>query len=324
MANEPKTLQQAIKYFASPDNCLDYLVARRWPNGVTCPTCGSENVSFVPSRRVWQCKTRHPKCQFSVKVGTIFEDSPIPLDKWLAAMWMLANCKNGVSSWEIHRALGITQKSAWFVLQRIRLALQTSSTLKLGGNGGEVEVDETFIGGKARNMHARRRQNRLASTGVGGKAPVLGILERGGQVRATVVSNRRKHALHGEIKRNVEEGSAIYTDALMSYQDLRPTFAHQVIDHAERYVDGRIHTNGLENFWSLLKRSIGGTYVSVEPFHLFRYLDEQSWRFNNRATEDRPMNDSDRFNLAVSQIMGKRLTYAEVTGKPATTPAEPF
>jgi transposase-like protein len=322
-ANEPKTLQQAIKYFADLDNCLDYLVARRWASGVTCPTCGSENVSFVPSRRVWQCKTRHAKCQFSVKVGTIFEDSPIPLDKWLAAMWMIANCKNGISSWEIHRALGITQKSAWFVLHRVRLALQSSSTLKLGGNGGEVEVDETFIGGKARNMHARRRQNRLASTGVGGKAPVLGILERGGQIRATVVPNRRKHALHGEIKRNVEEGSAIYTDALMSYQDLRPTFAHQVIDHAERYVDGRVHTNGLENFWSLLKRSIGGTYVSVEPFHLFRYLDEQVWRFNNRATEFRPMNDSDRFDLAVSQIVGKRLTFAEVTGKVGETRPQP-
>jgi transposase-like protein len=164
----------------------------------------------------------------------------------------------------------------------------------------------------------------LAATGVGGKAPVLGILERGGEVRTTVVPNRRKHALHGEIKRHVEEGSAVYTDALMSYQDLRPTFAHQVIDHAERYVDGRVHTNGLENFWSLLKRSIGGTYVSVEPFHLFRYLDEQSWRYNNRATEDRPMNDSDRFNLAVSQIVGKRLTYAEVTGKVGETAPEPF
>jgi transposase-like protein len=323
MATEPKTLQQAIQYFANPDNCLDYLVARRWPNGVVCPTCGSNKVSFVPSRRVWQCKIRHPKCQFSVKVGTIFEDSPITLDKWLAAMWMIANCKNGISSWEIHRALGITQKSAWFVLHRIRLALQSSSTVKLGGNGGEVEVDETFIGGKARNMHSSRRQRRLAATGVGGKAPVMGILERGGEVRTKAVPNRRKKALHGEIHQHVEVGSAVYTDALMSYQDLQPTFAHKVIDHAERYVDGRVHTNGLENFWSLLKRTIGGTYVSVEPFHLFRYLDEQSWRFNNRATESRPMNDSDRFHLAVSHIVGKRLTYAEVTGKVGETRPQP-
>jgi transposase-like protein len=282
-------------------------------------------VSFVPSRRVWQCKTRHPKCQFSVKVGTIFEDSPIPLDKWLAAMWMIANCKNGVSSWEIHRALGITQKSAWFVLHRIRLALQAGTpTVKLGGNGGEVEVDETFIGGKARNMHLSRRRRRLAATGVGGKAPVMGILERGGEVRVSIIPDIRKKALQDKIRANVNAGAPIYTDALLSYYGLSNDYEHKVIDHAERYVEGRVHTNGMENFWSLLKRGINGTYVSVEPFHLFRYLDEQAWRFNNRATESRPMNDSDRFNLAVSQIVGKRLTYAEVTGKVGQSAPEPF
>jgi len=325
MKNEPKTLQEAIQYFADPGNCLDYIVARRWPNGVVCPTCGSKDVSFVRSRRVWQCKTRHPKCQFSVKVGTIFEDSPITLDKWLAAMWMVANCKNGVSSWEIHRALGITQKSAWFMLHRLRLALQAGSTVKLGGNGGEVEVDETFIGGKARNMHLSRRKHRLAATGVGGKAPVVGLLERGGEVRTTVVPTRRKKDIQGEIRKHVEQGSHVYTDALLSYDGLRyQGYAHQVIDHAERYVEGRVHTNGLENFWSLLKRGINGTYVSVEPFHLFRYLDEQSWRYNNRATKDNPMNDADRFSLAVSRIVGKRLTYTEVTGKVGETAPEAF
>ncbi len=325
MKYEPKTLQQAIQYFASPDNCIDYIVARRWSEGVVCPTCGFKDVSFVPSRRVWQCKTRHAKCQFSVKVGTIFEDSAIPLDKWLAAMWMIANCKNGVSSWEIHRALGITQKSAWFMLHRLRLALQTSSTVKIGGNGSEIEVDETFIGGKARNMHAGRRQRRLAATGVGGKAPVIGILERGGEVRAKLVPTRRKRELQAEIRDNVEPGTNVYTDALLSYDGLRfQGYAHRMIDHAERYVEGRVHTNGLENFWSLLKRGINGTYVSVEPFHLFRYLDEQSWRYNSRATKTNPMTDGDRFNLAVSQIVGKRLTYAEVTGKISTTPAENF
>src|SRR5258708_1869238 len=150
MASEPKTLQDAIIYFANADNCVAYLVARRWPNGVVCPSCGRTDVSYVPVRRVWQCKTRHPKAQFSIKVGTIFEDSPISLDKWLLAMWMLANCKNGISSYEISRATGITQKSTWFMLQRIRLALQGEDGGKLGG---DVEVDETFIGGKARNMH---------------------------------------------------------------------------------------------------------------------------------------------------------------------------
>ena len=325
MPNEPKTLQEAIRYFADPDNCLNYIVARRWPNGVVCPTCDSDKVSFVPSRRVWQCKTRHPKCQFSIKVGSIFEDSAIPLDKWLTAMWMLANCKNGVSSYEISRDLGVTQKSAWLMLQRIRLALQATNTGKIGGRGGEVEVDETFIGGKARNMHLSRRKRRLAATGVGGKAPIVGILERGGELRANVIPTRRKADIQGEIRANVKPGTAVYTDALMSYIGLDyQGYKHAVIDHAEKYVDGQIHTNGLENFWSLLKRGINGTYVSVEPFHLFRYLDEQVWRYNNRATKDNPMNDSDRFSLAVSQIVGKRLTFAEVTGKVEQTTPEPF
>src|SRR3984893_14588375 len=147
MANEPKTLQEAIKHFANPDNCVAYLVTRRWRNGVVCPTCGSKEVSYVPSRRVWQCKTRHPKCQFSVKVGTIFEDSPLGLDKWLPTVWMIANCKNGVSSWEIHRAIGVTQKTAWFMLHRVRLAMQDGNSGKLGGGSGSVEADEPMIGG---------------------------------------------------------------------------------------------------------------------------------------------------------------------------------
>ena len=319
MANEPKTLQQAIIYFADPANCVAYLVARRWPNGVVCPTCGSNDVSFVPSRRVWQCKTRHPKCQFSVKVGTIFEDSPIGLDKWLAAMWMAANCKNGVSSWEIHRALGITQKSAWFMLHRIRLALQASSTMKIGGSGSEVEVDETFIGGKARNMHLDKRERRITGTGGKDKTVVMGMLERGGKVRLAIVPSRRKKALQDQVRDNVGAGAALYSDALQSYDGLSQDYAHKVIDHAEKYVDGRVHTNGLENFWSLLKRGINGTYVSVEPFHLFRYLDEQTFRYNNRATKENPTNDADRFHVAVSRIIGRRLTYAEVTGKVGET-----
>src|SRR5205823_3928884 len=215
MASEPKTLQQAIQYFGDPDNCLNYLIARRWKDGVVCPVCGSPEVSFVSSRRVWQCKTRHPKCQFSVKVGTIFEDSPIPLDKWLTAMWMIANCKNGVSSWEIHRHLKVTQKTAWFLLHRIRLAMQTGSFRKFGG---DVEVDETFIGGRARNMHLNRRRSKITGTGGSGKAVVMGILERDGEVKAMVVPTRRKKALHAVVKECVEEGANLYTDALKSYE----------------------------------------------------------------------------------------------------------
>ncbi len=313
-SNKPKTLQQAIRYFSNEQICIDTVAAMRWPNGPTCPKCGHNEHYYLATQKRWKCK----KCskQFSVKVGTIFEDSPIPLDKWLAALWMLVNCKNGISSYEVGRDLGVTQKSAWFMLQRLRLALQSKSLVKLGGKDSEVEVDETFIGGAARFMNPERRKRMITVRGVKDKTAVLGILDRGGEVRATVVPNRRKDHLQGEVRANVKPGSEVYTDALLSYQGLGfQGYMHQVVDHAEKYVDGKIHTNGLENFWSLLKRGLKGTYVSVEPFHLFRYLDEQTFRYNNRATKDNPMNDADRFDLALSQIAGKRLTFAEVTGK---------
>lgn len=316
MAAEPKTLQDAIIYFSDPDNCVSYLVAHRtgWKNGVICPTCGSKEVGFIASRRLWQCKGRHPKSQFSVKVGTIMEDSALGLDKWLTAIWMQTNMKNGVSSWEIHRSLGITQKCAWHMLHRIRLALQDPNT---GGKlSGEVEVDETFIGGKARNMHKEAKARKIQGRrGPEGKAIVAAVLERGGKVRAKVIDRRKKAQLQSLVRENVEAGSALYSDALKSYEGLAAEYEHQVIDHAVAYVDGQVHTNGMENFWSLLKRGINGTYVSVEPYHLFRYVDEQAFRFNFRSD----MNDADRFSLAVSQITGKRLTYTELigTGKPA-------
>ncbi len=311
--SEPKSLQQAIVYFSNPDNCLRYLVARRWPKGVVCPTCGSENVSFSESRRIWQCSTHHPKRQFSVKVGTIFEDSAIGLDKWLAAIWMLTNCKNGISSYEVARDLGVTQKSAWFMMHRIRLAMRNEALgKKLGGKDKEIEADETFVGGAAKYMHKAKRERLQIDTSKKEKTAVFGILERGGEVRAKVIPSRRKHHLQGEIVKHVKDYSFIGTDALMSYMGLSARYAHEVIDHAKGYVRGRVHTNGLENFWSLLKRSIKGTYVSVEPFHLSRYLDEQVFRYNNRKN---PMNDSRRFSQAVSRIVGKRLTWDVLTGK---------
>ncbi len=245
--------------------------------------------------------------QFTLKTGTVMEDSPIGLDKWMTAMWQIVNCKNGISSYEIHRALGITQKTAWFLDHRIRLALTSGSFEKLTG---EVEADETFIGGKARNMHVGKRQRRITGTGGKDKTAVMGIMERGGKVRTVVIANRKKKALQAEVKKHVEAGAALYTDALLSYEGLAGDYAHQVVDHAVQYVDGRVHTNGLENFWSLLKRGIAGTYVSVEPFHLFRYLDEQAYRYNNRK-----MTDAERFSIAVNGIIGKRLTFDELTGK---------
>ena len=242
MTNQPKTLQQAIKHFANPDNCLAFMVERRWPDGVECPTCGSKDVRFISTRRLWECKTKHPKRQFSAKIGTIFEDSALPLDKWLIAVWMITNCKNGVSSYEIGRALGVTQKSAWFMLHRIRLAMQAKSFVKMGDSGAPIEVDETFVGGAARFMHADKRKRRITETGTKDKIAVQGILERGGELRADVVWNGKKHLLQKNIRAHVKAGSAIYTDALMSYVGLNQDFAHQVIDHAERYVDGQVHT----------------------------------------------------------------------------------
>jgi transposase-like protein len=258
---------------------------------------------------LFKCYEKHPKQKFSLKVGTIFEDSAIGLEKWLPVMWLVVNCKNGVSSWEIHRAMGVTQKTAWFMLQRARLAMQDSNT---GGKlSGEVEVDESFIGGKARNMHkdvkARKIQGRR---GPEGKAIVAAVLERGGKVRAKVVDKRKKKDLQALVRDNVEAGSSLYSDALRSYDGLDGEFAHQVVDHAIEYVNGNVHTNGLENFWSLLKRGMKGTYVSVEPYHLFRYVDEQAFRFNNRQD----MTDQDRFILVMQNAVGKRLTYQELIG----------
>jgi transposase-like protein len=310
---KPRTLLQAVTYFSDPNNCREFMVARRWPKGVTCPQCGSAAVYFDSSRNGWECKTRHPKRKFTLKTGTIFEDSALGLDKWLPAVWMIANCRNGVSSHELGRSLGVTQKTAWFMLQRIRLAMQDDS----GGGGklgGEVEVDETFIGGKARNMHADKRRRLNQKKSMYGKVAVMGLLERHGEgasrVRTQIVPNVRKHHLATEVRRHVEPDSTVYTDALRSYSDLGQTYIHKVIDHAEAYVDGAVHTNGLESYWSLLKRTIKGTYVSVEPFHLFRYLDEQAFRFNERKADD-----ATRFRMTVDGILGKRLTYHALTGK---------
>ena len=312
MDTTPNTLLQAIRYFSDFEHCRQFMVDLRWPDGkVTCPVCGSERVIYLAKACVWKCYEKHPKAKFSLKTGTIFEDSPIGLDKWLAAVWLTVNCKNGISSYEIARDLGVTQKSAWFMGHRIRLALHAGSFDKLTG---KVEVDETFIGGKARNMHVAQRKRRITGTGGKDKAAVMGVLERGGKVRTTVVANRKKKTLQAEVQNHVEAGSALYSDDLLSYDGLASKYAHQVIDHAVTYVDGNVHTNGLENYWSLLKRGLSGTYISVEPFHLFRYLDEQAFRFNNRDE----MNDFDRFRLAASQIIGRRLTYAEVSGKTHT------
>jgi transposase-like protein len=320
---EPKTLLEAIQYFSDFENCRRFMIAMRWPDGIVrCPTCGKEGSAWLEKARVYYCSAKHPKQKFSLKVGTILEDSPIGLDKWFPAMWMLSNCKNGISSYELHRALGVTQKSAWFMLHRIRWAMRTQSFVKMGGpQGGPVEVDECYVGGKLKNMHATRRNKLKLGVYGDNKIAVMGMLDRETrQVRTRLLGEVTREELQKEILLQVEKGSTIYTDNHTGYDRLKTQeFVHDTVNHMQEYVCGQVHTNGIENFWSLLKRGLNGTYVAVEPFHLSKYVDEQAFRYNNRATKDNPLEDSDRFMLAVSQIAGKRLTYADLTGKVSGT-----
>jgi transposase-like protein len=317
----PKTLQQAIVYFSDPDRAFEYACKLRWPDGkIVCPRCSSDKHYPIRSgdRRLWLCRDCNK--QFTLKVNTIFEDSPVSLDKWMTAFWMLVNCKNGVSSMEIHRTVGVTQKTAWFMLQRLRTALHNrtfGSTKKMGGPDSELEADETFIGGQTKNMHKSRRAKIEGAGPYQNKTIVQGILDRNlRQVRATVVPNVTRETLQSVILKNVRYGSKLYTDSAVAYESgLNWRFVHDIVNKSEGYVRGRVHTNGMENFWSLLKRGLKGTYVAVEPFHLFRYIDEQVFRYNNRKDGDVKLTDADRFARAMSQVAGRRLTYSELTGK---------
>jgi transposase-like protein len=309
----PDTLREAIVYFADAEKALAFMVALRWPNGAaSCPRCGAGDAAFMRTRGLWRC--RGCQKQFSVKVGTVFEDSPLSLSKWLPAVWLIVTAKNGVSSCELARSLGVTQKTAWFMLHRIRLAIQDGSLCDFAGN---VEVDETYIGGKARNMHAERRNKMVHGTGNKAHTPVMGLLERTTEKRASrvvlkVVETTRKPELQGHVRKYVLRGTEVHTDSLKSYDGLEDEYTHHVIDHAECYAKGHVHTNGMENFWALLKRAIKGTYVSVEPFHLFRYLDEQAFLFNELKDKD---GDKGRFLKAIAGIIGKRLTYKRLIGQ---------
>jgi transposase-like protein len=319
-----KSLQVAIRWFADQKNCIAAVKQMRWPDGkVICPFCSKTRHYWLERQIRWKCAAC--RRQFSVKQGTIFEDSPLPLDKWLCAMWLIANCKNGISSYELARDIGVTQKSAWFMLHRIRYAMAVGSISKMGGSG-PVEVDEAFVGGTPKFMHAKRRMG--LGTGIGGrtaKVPVLGMLDREArEVRAQVVPNIKRETLQNAILAGVEKGSTIYTDNSSTFDSLQKEYIHDQVNHVTEYVRGQVHTQGIENFWSLLKRGLKGTYVAVEPFHLDRYVTEQVFRYNNRATKENPLDDQDRFMALLSQISGKRLTYAELTGKEGETTPEPF
>jgi transposase-like protein len=318
METMPKTLTAAIRYYSDTQTCINAVAALRWPDGKpTCPKChaveGERKHYWLDAQKRWKCYSCRK--QFSVKVGSVFEDSPLPLDVWLVALWMLCNCKNGVSSYEIGRATGIAQKSAWFVLQRLRLVLKDSRPLALGqGEENPVEVDECFIGGKPKNMHQKRRlQRQVGAHGYADKTPVFGMLERGTrQVRAAVIPNVKRETLQKKILDNVGFGATVYSDGWSGYDGLKgASFVHETVNHMNEYVRGSVSTQAIENFWSCLKRTLNGTYVAVEPFHLDRYLDEQMFRFNNRIGH----NDGTRFQKALSQVGGKRLTWVELTGK---------
>ncbi len=301
----PTTLLEAVTYFSDPARADAYIVSRRWPNGVACPRpdCGSASVQAIKTRRIWRCKD----CgrNFSAKTNSIFEHSPIPFTKWLPALWLLANTKNGTSSHELARALGVTQKTAWFMLHRVREAMKDE---KPGMFEGEIEADETFVGGRRRaTMRTELGHKKMKHGPFEGKTTVFGMVERGrpSRVKAMVVPNHKRSSLMPHIRANVLPGSAIYTDALRSYRTLpNEGYAHAFIDHMVTYCEGRVHTNSIENFWSCFKRTLHGTYIAPRAFHLDAYVDEQVFRFNAREDDD-----AGRFVSVLKNADGRRLTF---------------
>ena len=300
----PTTLLEAVRYFSNLDVCRGYVSQMRWPDGIDCPSCGSQKVGFLETRKLWKC--RDCKRQFSAKVGTIFEDSPIGLDKWLVALWAITSMKNGISSYELHRTLGVTQKTAWFMLHRLRLVMKLKSFRKR--LSGTVEADETYVGGLNSNRPLSKRTKNKGPRFE--KTPVVGLLQRRGDVRAFVVPSVKRKYAHWLVRKHVDEGSNLYTDAALTYRALDVDFQHTFVDHTKEYVKGVVHTQGIENFWSCLKRTLKGTYIHVRPDHLQQYVDEQVYRFNTRK-----MADPSRFSRALAATPGRRLTYKTLIGK---------
>lgn len=304
----PQTLLEAVRYFADREVCEQYMQEIRWAGGKpVCPKCGSDRIGEIATRHLLRCKDCRK--QFSHKVGTIFEDSPLGLDKWFVAVWAIANCKNGISSHELGRAIGVTQRTAWFMLHRIRKAMECESFDKFDG---PAEADTTYVGGIAANMHDSRREQTIRGRGPVGKTPVHGVLQRAtneqpSQVRAIVLASDTSEL--AEVRRNVRHGAQVFTDEARAYSDLANSHLHAAVDHSVGYVLGHVHTNGMENFWALLKRTLGGTYVAVAPYHLFRYVSEQVFRFNGRK-----WTDAERFKAVLAQVFGRRLTYRLLAG----------
>ena len=302
--NLPNSLIEAIRYFADADRCFEFVKSLRWTDGViACPRCGECDPIFISTRRIWKC--RGCKRQFSLKVGTIFEDSGLGFDKWLPAIWLISNSKNGISSHELGRALGVTQKTAWFMNHRIRLAMASGTFQKLSGT---VETDETYIGGLAKNMHAVDRKRKIRGTGGTDKVAIHGALERGGAVVATVIDTVSSKTIQASIRAWVESGATLYTDQAHTYLGLAKDYNHSSVNHGTgEYVSGDVHTNSIEGFWNLYKRAWKGTYTHNAPKHTVRYVDERTFSYNNRDS-----NDLERMVAVTSCVSGMRLTYAEL------------
>lgn len=304
----PSTILEAVRAFSHPDVAHDFFVQLRWPNGVACPRqgCGSASVAYMAKYKRWYCN--ECKKSFTAKLGTIFEDSPIGFDKWLPAIWLLASNRNGISSCELARALNVTQKTAWFILHRVRLAMKNESFRKLAGT---VEADESYIGGKTHNKPLYIRRQLRDGNPTADKTMVFGMVERGGDVRAMTMpgSKPKLPTILPVLRKNVHEDATFYTDSAQLYTHINEYFLnHSSVNHsALEYVRGSVHTNTIESFWAVLKRTIGGTYIAPRPWHLDRYLDEQIFRFNERKNDDGP-----RFVKAAKAADGKRLTYAEL------------
>lgn len=309
----PRTLLQAVRYFSDLALCEKYMRSIKWPAGdIACPNCGAsgDRIGEVATRSVLRCKD----CRKMIytKEGTIFQDSPLGLDKWFVAMWFVANCKNGISSHELGRALGVTQKTAWFMCHRIREAMQIEDPEKFKG---PTEADTTYIGGKAASMHREVKERKIKGRGASGKAIVTGVLKRTNkrypsQVRCEVAGADDAAKLLPVVRRNVQFGEEVFTDSATAYSGLADTQIHRAVDHSVRYAEGIVHVNGMENFWALLKRGIVGTYVAVAVFHLFRYVGEQAFRFNERT-----MDDLGRFLVVLHGAVGKRLTWRVLTNQ---------
>jgi len=313
LTKEPQTLMEAIQYYTNELRCVEFLSQLKWKatgGERCCPRCGSTNITCMRTRPTFLCKERGCKKQFSIKVGTVMECSKLPITKWVPAIWLIVNNKNGISSYELHRGIGVTQQTAWFMLHRIRESISNGSLSKMSGT---VEVDETGVGGLAKNMHKSRKEKFMVNKSVrGNQTSVIGILERNGEVRAKVVRDRAKATLVREIVKNVDPDAILYTDSASYYKKLNELFGnHKMVDHeAKEYVRDNIWTNGIENFWTLLKRTVKGTYIQISPYHLNSYVTEQAFRYNTRKETD-----AERFERAVGHIFGKRLTYKQLIAR---------